>query len=392
MLRVSSIAILYISLLCIALLAVSSAVAEEPENSSSAPQWLISSGAFTNLPPGSLISVAVTLERGIQAIKLDLVLSKDEQVMVLADPRINDITNVEQVYPDRARGDGNYYSVDFTRAELKELVHSRRPPSENPSRSAAVFSPQFQISALDDILGYIDMIQPQTLHKPIIICELRKGWLHRREGKDLARSVYTLLEDFRLRSDRATLFLASYDPEELQQLAETRTPEDTDIRFLQLIGANDGTEVKTLDFGQYQPYNYELLFTKFGLKATSTYAAAIGLKPQTIFNESGAVIHADYLTDARTLGMEIILYGEAADLKLNMVPDTPASSVLDHLFTSVGFDAALTDNIDLLTSWKQGTEETTKDSDQNKTIERLIRQIERGSIEQPSSSESGTNW
>lgn len=380
----------------ISLTVVFPASAEDLENSSNAPHRIISSGAFTNLPAGSLISIAVALERGIQAIKFDLVLSKDDQVMVLSDPRLNDLTNIGLVFPDRVREDGSYYSVDFTRDELKGLVYQHQGVVAPSAPSSVFFMPDFPVISLDEALGYIDLIVTDPAHKPVIICELRKGWLHRREGKELARSVYSLLDDFRVRSVNALLFLASYDPKELQQLADERSPavgtESTDIKFIQLIGTNDGAEVKTLDFGHYQPYNYDLLFTKFGLKAISTYAAAIGLKPQTVFNDAGEVTRAAYLEDARTLGIDLILYGEPANLQFDMVPDLPPSSVLGHLFTTIGFDAVLTDDADLLSSWTQPTGEPAGDEDQDNTIERLIRQIERSSTEQPSMPRPGKTW
>lgn len=391
MLRPLSIVICFISLLV-----VFPASADDLENSEDAARWIISSGAFTNLPAGSLVSIAVALERGIQAIKFDLVLSKDDQVMVLSDPRLNDLTNVDRVFPDRVREDGSYYSIDFTREELKGLVYQQERAVAPPAGTSAVFTPDFPVISLYEALGYIDLIVTNPAHKPVIIGELRKGWLHRREGKELARSVYSLLDDFRVRSENASLFLASYDPEELQQLADERSPAvgmgSTDIKLIQLIGTNDGAEVKTLDFGHYQPYNYDLLFTKFGLKAISTYAAAIGLKPLTIFNDTGEVTRASYLEDARTLGIDLILYGEAANLQFDRVPDSPPSTVLDHLFTTVGFDAVLTDDADLLSNWTQPTEEPAGDENQDNTIERLIRQIERSSTEQPSSPQSGKNW
>lgn len=381
----------FIICFCISLLAGSLVYAEEQESSPPASKLIISSGAFTKLPPGSLVSLAVAIERGVQAIKLDLVLSQDNQVMVLSTPRLNDATNISQVFPDRARDDGSYLSVDFSEYELKGLVRQPDKTDTPAGNAPTIFTPQFPVISLDDALGYMDMIQLDPDHKPVIICELRQGWLHRREGKDLAGIVYSVLEDYRLRSGNVPLFLASYNPEELEQLAEARenvTGEKTD--FIQLIGTNNGTEVKTLEFGNYQPYNFDLLFTKFGLKAVSTYAAAIGLHPETIFNETGDLTRAEYLENARTLGIKLILYGEAADLEGKVTP--PPSDMLEYLFTTIGFDAVLTDDVKLLSSQNLQTEGKDADDNQDNTIERLIKQIESSSKEQPSSDTSDTTW
>jgi len=373
-----------------ALLTVSSAVAEEPRNTGEKPKWIISSGAVVPLPPGSLVSLAVTLEKKIEAIKLDLVLSGDDQVMVLPDPRINAETNVAQHFSDRSREDGSYYSVDFSRAELKELAHRTNDTAATFPGTPVGFTPEFPVIALDEALGYIDLVHAELAQRPVVICELRKGWEHRREGKDLAGAVYALLQDYLRRSGRAELYLASYDPDELQRLSAIRDPGDTAIKFIQLIGSNDGAEVKTFEFGQYQPFNYDLLFTKFGLKAVSTYAAAIGLQPQTILYPSGTVTRPQYLDDAHTLGMEVILYGEVSGLQFDAAAPTRPTTVLEHLFDGVGFDAVVSDDAELIEGWQQGRPEPNRTGDQQSAIERLIEQIERGSSKQPASDRSGT--
>jgi glycerophosphoryl diester phosphodiesterase len=373
-----------------ALLAVSSSVAEEPRNTGEKPKWIISSGAVVPLPPGSLVSLAVTLEKKIEAIKLDLVLSGDDQVMVLPDPRINAETNVAQHFSDRSREDGSYYSVDFSRAELKELAHRTNDTAATFPGTPVGFTPEFPVIALDEALGYIDLVHAELAQRPVVICELRKGWEHRREGKDLAGAVYALLQDYLRRSGRAELYLASYDPDELQRLSAIRDPGDTAIKFIQLIGSNDGAEVKTFEFGQYQPFNYDLLFTKFGLKAVSTYAAAIGLQPQTILYPSGTVTRPQYLDDAHTLGMEVILYGEVSGLQFDAAAPTRPTTILEHLFDGVGFDAVVSDDAELIEGWQQGRSEPNRTGDQQSAIERLIEQIERGSSKQPASDRSGT--
>ena len=46
-------------------------------------KWIISSGSVTHLPARSMLSLALALERGAEAIWLDLVLSKDDQIVLL---------------------------------------------------------------------------------------------------------------------------------------------------------------------------------------------------------------------------------------------------------------------------------------------------------------------
>jgi len=367
--------------LCLTLFIVHPASAEPVDNGLDFNRLIISSGAFTGLPSGSLVAVAVALERGTRALKLDVTLSLDDQVMVLPDPRLNELTNVAQIYPDRARENGAYLSLDFTRDEINNLVY-RSSGTAGYGGGSAVFTPQFPVVSLDQVLGYIDTIRPGPgpADKPIIICELRKGWLHRRDGKDLAGPVYDLLESFGAQT-QMQLFIASYDPEELQQLAEKQTVSGrgTDIGFIQLIGTNDDGEVKNLDFGTYQAFNYDLLLTNFGLKATTTYAAAIGLQPAAIFNDSAEIVHPAYIENARMLGSDLILYGEPPSMPFSESPQTSPAATLDRLFTTIGFDAVLTDDAMLINGSKEPAAKPIDNAaGSSRGIDQLIRQIETG--------------
>jgi len=377
--RVLAVLLCSLSIASIAPFSPSPLGAEQLDSGSAAPPWVISSGAFTGLPPGSLTAVAVGIERGIDALKLDLVLSSDDQVMVLPSPRLEDATNVALLYPERAREDGSFYSVDFSGAELKSLALS--PTAGQPidrDRSSAVFTPRFPVISLAEVLGYIDLITAGSASSPLIICELREGWLHRRDEKNLAAAVYALLRTYRADSGRPAPRIASYDPDELQELADVIARDNSGVPLIQLIGSNDGAEVQSLEFGRYQPYNYDLMFTRFGLKATAGYAAAIGLTPEVLFAETGGVTLPGYLADAQTLGIPLIVYGEAADIPLNTALE--ASGLLEQLFTTLGFSGVLSDDIELLEKWRQQHMAAAGSEDEN-TVERLIKQLEDGSIQ-----------
>ena len=63
---------------------------------------------------------------GADFLELDLVMTKDGHLIVLHDLTLNATTDVEQVFPDRARKDGKYHAVDFNLHEVKQLkVHER---------------------------------------------------------------------------------------------------------------------------------------------------------------------------------------------------------------------------------------------------------------------------
>ncbi|MEJ2057335.1 MAG: glycerophosphodiester phosphodiesterase family protein [Desulfofustis sp.] len=344
-------------------------------------KWIINDGGAAYLPSGSLSGLALALERGATAIRVDLVLSSDDQVMILGTTRIDQLTDVAARYPERSRPDGSYYAFDFSLAELRQLGRIQEPPAGVPADHFSGFRPHIPVATLNDLLGYIDLRYRDTERKPTLNCTLRQGWLHREEGKDLGNTVLALLDSYRTASGSARFYLASYDPEELQQLAETRgSAPQPGIEFMQLIGANDGSEVRRLEFGKQQPYSYDLLFTRVGIKLVSTYASAVGLDAPVIVDGYGTVLHPQLFEDIKTLGMKVICC-RLADGAYLAVGSGDDSALYEQLLFKAGFDGLLTRTDETVRQWLDDRADASA-SEQQQTIERLIDQIE-GSGHQP---------
>lgn len=343
-------------------------------------KWIINSGSARNLPAGSMLSVALALERGGTAVWLDLVASKDDQIVLLGNTRLDQLTDVKDVYPDRARPDGGYFSFDFTLEELRRLSH-QNTPLDDAAAFGPAFRPRLPVIALEDVLGYIDLIHHDLGREITLICTLKHGWLHQQENKDLGNTVLQALDDYRRASGSTRFYIASYDPEELQQLAQAKNSRGADdIDFIQLIGSNDGTEVKRLEFGSYQPYNFELLFTRFGLKSVSGYTAIIGLEPDMVVDESGTLLLPQFLEDVRMLGMRIICYRADKALLFSAGENPELESFFEYLLYDVGFDGIVTGSDHLARQWL-ADRSATRNFEQHKIIDRLIEQGGTGNLE-----------
>lgn len=343
-------------------------------------KWIINDGGAASLPPGSLSGLAVALEGGADTVRVDLVLSSDDQVMILGNTRIDRLTDVAARYPERSRPDGSYYAFDFSLDELRQLGRVQTSPAAAPADGYAPFHAHFPVTTLEDLLGYIDLRYQNSEQTPTVICTLRQGWLHREEGKDLGSTVLALLEAHRTVSGRARFYLASYDPEELQQLAETRaSAADSGIEFMQLVGANDGAEVRRLEFGIQQPYSYDLLFTRVGIKLVSTYAAVVGLDAPVIIDGSGRIIRPRLLEDIKTLGMKAICCQTETGPSF-AAAGSGADKLYEELLFSAGFDGILTRADEDVRQWLDTRAEMSA-SEQEQTIERLIDQIEKSGLQ-----------
>src|SRR5687767_9176819 len=83
-------------------------------------------GASGYLPEHTLEAAAYAHALGADFIEQDVVLSKDDVLVVTHDIHVDTTTDVAARYPDRKRADGRYYAIDFTWEELKALrVHER---------------------------------------------------------------------------------------------------------------------------------------------------------------------------------------------------------------------------------------------------------------------------
>ncbi len=54
-------------------------------------------------------------------LEQDVVLSKDDKLLVLHDRFLDTTTDVAAVFPARNRSDGRYYAIDFTWPEIQML-------------------------------------------------------------------------------------------------------------------------------------------------------------------------------------------------------------------------------------------------------------------------------
>jgi len=298
------------------------------------------------LPGDSLPSLAISIAQGAENVHLNLVMSADEQIMVLRDIILNDLTNAAELFPDKARTDGMFLVMDFTASELKQLSLTGPPePQALSNELQASPLPLITMATLDEALGIIRIMEKNRGSRIEIVAEIKKSWHYLHENRDISRVVLDVLRQHGYTGKDSGLTIASYDPEELQRIDKILLPEaGLDLNILQLTEDNAGQQTKRFELGRWQYYNYDWLYTKFGLKAVSAYADMISLAPEFLVNESGDLLHQEYVEDAHILGLKIIVHSIDRRIDPSIEPTSQFDSFLDLLLFTAGADGLITNH------------------------------------------------
>ena len=78
-------------------------------------------GASGYLPEHTLPAKAMAYAMGADYVEQDVVMTKDDQLIVIHDTTLDRTTDVAEKFPGRARADGQHYAVDFTLEEILTL-------------------------------------------------------------------------------------------------------------------------------------------------------------------------------------------------------------------------------------------------------------------------------
>jgi glycerophosphoryl diester phosphodiesterase len=176
-------------------------------------------------------------------IEQDVVLTKDRVFVVTHDTTMDETTDVETVYPHRARSDGHWYFADFTWEELQPLQLHERTKKGNFDQ---VFANRFpgscgqRILRLEDEIRLIKGLDQTTERRTGLYIELKAPSFHRKEFDDsMGRLLLQTLERFDIRDASARCYIQCFEPEELEYLhreCECRLP------LIQLLGRSVSDE------------------------------------------------------------------------------------------------------------------------------------------------------
>ena len=206
-------------------------------------------GASGYLPEHSLPAKAMAHAMGADFLEQDVVVSRDDQLVVLHDIHIDRVTDVAARYPDRKRADGRYYARDFDVAELQQLSLGERVDATGnavfPGRYPAAPTP-LRIPTLAEEIAFIDGMNRSTGRSVGIYPEIKKPAWHRSEGVDAATLLLGVLDDFHFDRRLDAVWVQCFDINENNRLRnELKAP----YRLVQLI-ADDAWHEAPVSFGR----------------------------------------------------------------------------------------------------------------------------------------------
>jgi glycerophosphoryl diester phosphodiesterase len=238
-------------------------------------------GASGYLPEHSMESKVLAFTQGVDYIEQDVVMTKDNELVVLHDLILDHVSDVKQKFPNRSRNDGHFYVIDFTLAELQYLKLTERITSDEqpvyPERFPVKTS-QFTIHTLGEEIQLIQVLNKMFDKDIGIYPEIKSPFFHMQQGKDLSAAVLKELKNYGYDSKEDKVYLQSFDPNELKRIrTELLAKYKMDIPLIQLVAYTDWNEVYESINGQVRPYSYDSMFTELGVKALSKYVDGVGV-------------------------------------------------------------------------------------------------------------------
>lgn len=301
-------------------------------------------GASGYLPEHTLAAKAMAFAVGADYIEQDVVLTKDDQPIVMHDIHLDRVTNVAEVFPERHRGDGRYYAIDFTLDEIKRVRAHERTDLKT---RRAVYTDRFplgkatfRVPTLAEEIELIQGLNKSTGRNVGIYPEIKQPAWHQAEGRDISRIVLKTLERYGYRTKHDKCFLQCFDAHETRRIREEL---GCKLRLIQLIGDNDWHKD---DAGSNRSKSSSRL------RQIAEYADGIGPSMSLVVrgvDDSGKPILTDLVETAHAVGLEVHPYTFRADV-LPAYANT-FEQVLQIFFEDAHVDGIFTDFPDLAASF-----------------------------------------
>lgn len=303
-------------------------------------------GASGYLPEHTLAAKALAHAQGADYLEQDLVMTRDDELIVMHDLFLDRITDVARRYPGRARPDGHCYAIDFTLEEIRTLrvTEPFRPDADGgqawyPARFP-LWQSRFHLHTFAEEIELIQGLNATTGRQAGIYPEIKGPWFHLQEGKDPSIAVLRVLKQYGYTSRKAPVYLQCFDHEEVQRLRRELLPAfGMDLKLVQLIAAaHSGETFKRAAIGELQePYDYAWMLTEDGMRELARWVDGVGPAHSLVISPTssyGALTSTGLVANAHKAGLEVHPYTFRRDA--GQVPSYAED--LEHLLRLFYFD------------------------------------------------------
>lgn len=317
-------------------------------------------GASGYLPEHTLPAKAMAFAQGADYLEQDLVMTKDDQLVVLHDHYLDRVTDVADRFPDRARKDGRYYAIDFTLAEIKSLKFSEGFTVENgkkvqtfPGRFPMGKS-DFRVRTFEEEIEFIQGLNHSTGKNVGLYPEIKAPWFHHQEGKDIATRVLEVLKKYGYTKKSDKIYLQCFDANELKRIRNELEPKmGMDLKLVQLIAYTkwNETEEQQPD-GKWVNYSYDWMLEPGAMEKIAQYADGIGPDYHMLIADSstnGHIIINGMVKEAHEHQLEVHPFTVRADQLPPYAKDV--NELYDALYRQADVDGLFTDFPDKAVSY-----------------------------------------
>lgn len=318
-------------------------------------------GASGYLPEHTLAAKALAYAMGADYIEQDVVMTKDNEVIVLHDPYLERVTDVMEQFPDRFQmidGKKRWLALDFTLAEIRTLSVTEGFTLDKQGNKQAgypkrfpLFKSQFAIATLAEEIELIQGLNKSTGNNVGIYIELKAPWLHRLKGRDISKVTLEIVKSYGYTSMEDRIYIQCFDPDETRRIANEIYPQlAIKLPLIQLIARTEWNETKQVVNGELQNYSYDWMFDPDAMSQVAEYADGIGpWFPMLVTSDSqidhieASVMHVE----AQKAGLKIHPYTFRNDQ--GHVPPFAEdfNDFLDIYYRQLGVDGVFTDYPDL---------------------------------------------
>ncbi|MCT8353392.1 glycerophosphodiester phosphodiesterase [Photorhabdus kayaii] len=313
-------------------------------------------GASGYLPEHTLPAKAMAYAEGADYLEQDLVMTKDDELIILHDHYLDRVTDVANKFPSRARQDGRYYAIDFTLSEIKSLKFTEGFDIKNNQQIQSytnrfpMWKSDFRIHTFQEEIEFVQGLNKSTGKNIGIYPEIKAPWFHQQEGKDISTKVLAVLKAYGYTKKSDKIYLQCFDTNELKRIKNELEPKlGMDLKLIQLIAYTDWNETyeKQSD-GKWTNYSYDWMFKPGAMREVAQYADGIGPDYHMIVAEYSTPTNiklTSLVKEAHTNNLEVHPY----TIRVDQLPKyaTSGDQLFDIMYNQAGVDGVFTDFPDL---------------------------------------------